>query len=286
MREEAVSSANLVSVERSLVNDLFSIDYTQGVGINYGGEMVGVPIRAMAMIHDGSYQANTGFNRDTTDFAIAGRVEALLAGEWGQFDDQQAWSGTPMGILVGAAVDYELGERGQNPRAFTFSDDIDAEFFIENANVLKWTVDASVEVPDMYGLSVFGAIVGQHISPNGEALVTEGADQFAFLLQGSIFVVPDKMDVFVRWEHLNLDGLAYVPTTSHGPIDYRLGDIEDHIDIVTFGTNYYCKGNALKVSLDAVWVFDTLPFNASNQGLRAAADDDQFSIRGQVQFLY
>ncbi|QNN22377.1 hypothetical protein HED60_08850 [Planctomycetales bacterium ZRK34] len=286
MREEAVGSANLATLERSLVNDLFTIDYTQGLGVCYSGELVGRSIRAMGMIHDGSYQSNTAFNRDMTDFAMAARGEMLLSGEWSQFDDQQAWSGGPMGILVGAAIDYELGERGQNSRAYSFSDDVDPQFYIENSNVLKWTVDASFEAPDMYGLSVFAAIVGQHITTNGERLAAGGADQYAFLLQTSVFVIPDKMDVLLRWEHLNLDDLAYVPTTSHGVIDYQLSGLEDNIDMLTFGTNYYCKGNALRVSLDLVWVLDNLPFNASNQGLRATGEDDQFSIRGQVQFLF
>jgi len=287
MREEAVHSGHLVAVERSLVNDLFTIDYTQGIGLNYSGELVGTPMRAMAMIHDGSYQANTGFNGDTTDFAIAGRTEFLLAGEWSQFDDQQAWSGGPMGILLGAAVDYEVGERGRNSRTFPFVDDVDDQIAFENANVLKWTVDASVEVPDMYGLSLFGAIVGQHINRNGEALIVDGADQYAYMLQASAFVVPDKMDVFVRWEHLELNGLAYVPTTSHGPIDYAIIDpLDSKIDVLTFGSNYYFRSNAAKASLDVVWALDPLPFNASNQGLHADARNDQFALRAQFQFLF
>jgi len=309
LHDEAVNSKHQVAVERAFVTDLFTVDYTQGVQLSYGGELVGTPVRFAAMIHDGSYQANTNYNADTTDFAIAARGDVLLAGDWSQFDDYQSWSGQPMALKVGAGLDYEIGEGGFS--TLVTHPTLGTRFVGADPNtidVFKYTVDVAAEFPDMYGLSLFGAFIGQHLSANDEPFasgspfgseplpgIVSDADQFAVVLQASAFVVPDKMDAFIRWEWIDFDDVVFFNirdsarasgvTSNH--IYYPLGDNEnDETHILTFGGNYYFQGHAAKASMDVVWVMDTLPVADSGAGLQQTAKDDQLSVRAQFQFLF
>jgi len=311
LHDEAVNSKHQVAVERAFLTDYFTVDYTQGIQLSYGGELAGVPIRLAGMIHDGSYQANTNYNSDTTDIALAGRADVLLAGEWSQFDDYQSWSGQPMALKVGAAFDWEVGESGFSTIANAGGAGPGTAPFVgpepNSVDVLKWTVDVAAEFPDMYGLSLFGAIVGQHLDGNDEPNFSGGAagfplpgivdeaDQWGFVLQANVFVVPDKMDVFARYEYLDLDGVVFFNTrdaarqsgTTSNHMFYPIsGDLDDELSLLTFGTNYYFKGNAAKASLDVLWAMDAMPVADSGAALQTAAADDQISIRAQFQFLF
>ena len=292
LREELVDSKYQLALERSLTADVLTVDYTQGVQISHITELNiqegGTPVRVAGMIHDGSYQYGSAFNRDTTNFAFAGRIEILLDGTWDQFDDFQAWSTDDFGLMIGAAVDHEAGERGRNPRVLTYPDDTDEAIFFDNYDITKYTVDISVEVPDLSGLTIFAAYIGQDLDDHGSSsLLTGDASQHSFVVQAGAFILPDKWDVFVRYELLDFDGVILVNTPSQGGIDYPVvSPFADDVQILTFGTNYFLAGHDAKVGLDVVWVLDELPFNASPQNLRADADDDQVSLRAQLQLLF
>lgn len=107
-REESVNAFRQLAVERSYTADYFTIDFTQGAELSYKGDA----LRAYFSVHDGSYASNSEFNADRTNVAVAGRLEYRLAGDWKQFDDFTSWSSDKLGVLIGAAIDYELGEEG------------------------------------------------------------------------------------------------------------------------------------------------------------------------------
>jgi len=125
--------------------------------------------------------------------------------------------------------------------------------------------------------------------------IVDEADQWGFVLQANVFVVPDKMDVFARYEYLDLDGVVFFNTrhaarqsgTTSNHMFYPIsGDLDDELSLLTFGTNYYFKGNAAKASLDVLWAMDAMPVADSGAALQTAAADDQISIRAQFQFLF
>jgi hypothetical protein len=274
LREEAVDSRYQLAVERSIVNDIFTVDFTQGVQVGYAAEQW----RAMAMVHDGSYGANvdyptTGADRGEVDVALAGRVEYLAMGSWSQFDDFQTWSDDQMGLLLGAAVDYENAE---GDTSATTSD------------VLKWTIDASFEAPETYGFNAFAALIGQHLSPREGGQFS--GDQYGVVVQAAAFVIPDQWDVFARWEYVDFD---HVDTDG----DFLLNDVSGnnhYFSAMTFGTNYYMHKHGSKFSLDVVWtlsksngLFDaTDTGSATTHGLIGSNDDNQIAIRAQYQLLF
>jgi hypothetical protein len=292
LREELVDSKYQLAVERSFVANYFTVDYTQGIQLAYNGELAGTPFRAAVMMHDGSYQANTGFNSDTTDFAVAARGEVLLAGTWEQFSDFAAWSSDGFGLMVGAAIDWEEGETGDTQ----ILHGVDDTHLANPADLFKWTIDVSLEIPEFYGFNAFGAVIGQHLCSNGGDLLDEitgkDRDQYAFVLQSGIFIIPDQWDVFGRFEWVDLNDFTYYSNLSGLGGVAIVNDDEDDFDkhcIFTFGTNYYFKKHAAKATFDVMWVLNT--FEDVNDPMTGVTEDggddeDQIVLRGQFQFLF
>lgn len=258
LREFLVSSGRQQALERSYVNHVFNANRSQGVQLTYGGDRW----TAMAMVHDGTGAKNTAFASDRTDFAVAARGEVLLAGEWGRFKDFQSWPDEDFGLLLGAAIDYEAGETGSGT---------------DTADFLKYTVDLGAEFG---GWNLFAALVGRHVEDNGSASFAD-ADQFGLLLQGGVFLIPDKVDVFARYEYVELDGVLYdAAVSAMTPV------MGDEINIVTVGANYYFEGHSLKLTTDVVWVMDPLPDSDTGAGLLSSSADDQVVFRTQLQLMF
>jgi hypothetical protein len=258
LREYLTSSGRQQAVERSYINHTFNVNRSQGVQLAYNAEKW----RAMAMLHDGTKAKNTAFASDVTDFAFAARAEMLLAGAWKQFKDFASWPGEEFGLLLGAALDYEVGETGSGT---------------DNPDFTRYTVDLGAEFG---GWNIYTALVGQSIDDNGSASFVD-ADQYGFLLQGGLFLIPDELDVFARYEYLDLDGVSYDPE-----ITTATAILDDDLNLVTLGMNYYFKKHTAKLTCDLIWVLDPLPEGDSGAGLRTSVDDDQFVLRTQIQLYF
>ena len=258
LREYLVSSGKQLAVERSYVNHVFGLGRSQGVqACHRAGQFC-----AAAMIHDGADNKNQDFLADRVQVGLAGRGEWLLAGSWKQFDDFNAWSRNKPGILFGGAIDWEHGQHGSGT---------------DQPDVLEYTVDLST----MYrGWSLFAGFVGQHVDGNGSASLPD-LDQFGVVVQAGTFVVPDKLEVYGRYEHLALDGYLY---------EKRDGKftraVDDSINLLTVGANYYVIDHRVKLSCDAVWALDPLTGADTGAGLVASPEDDQVAVRVQLQLYF
>jgi hypothetical protein len=196
----------------------------------------------------------------------------LLAGDWKQFKDYVAWPETPLGVMVGGGLDYELAETGRGtPLLFQ-------DFW-------QWTADLSVQFDPV---NVFVAGYGRHV--NGEAAVDD-FEQYGLLVQAGTFIIPSKMDIFGRWEWLRHDGFTEVkssPALEEGEITGLIDSgLEGEICIVTLGTNYYFRKHDVKLTFDVVWAPDGVRQSDTSGGLLASStNDDQVAIRGQLQVLF
>ena len=270
-REEMVSSSKQQAVERSITNDLFTIDYTQGVALEYAGALGGIPVQAAVTIHDGSNEVTKDFNADAVDFAIAARIQAALLGKMKQFDDFATWSGDSPGLLVGGGFDYEMGEHAYAALAAG-----------QNTDTFKWTVDASLEMPGLAQANLFVALYGAHTNNYSTTTPLGDQDMMGLVVQGGLFVIPDKMDVFGRYEYMDLD--------NQNPAMHR----PDTISMVTVGTNYYIKKHDLKATLDVICVLDRLDNRAPNaaignqtgSGILSNSAAGQVALRAQMQLLF
>jgi hypothetical protein len=247
LREELVSSKYQLAVDRSVVNELYNQDRASGIQVSYEAEKW----RAAGAFSDGFATSNTSALTEDTEIALTGRVEVLLVGEsWDQFSDFTSWQDDEFGLLVGGAFHYEKDEYGtaSGPELERFT----------------WTIDGSAEFG---GANVYAAVVGNSLDDN----VAFDADMFGVVIQGGYFFVPDKWEVFARYEWSDLD----------------IDPLED-ISIVTIGVNRYFSGHSAKWTTDIGFSLEPIEFSEPGIGYLADAPDEdgQVVIRTQFQLLF
>lgn len=266
MREEMVGSRYQMAVERANYNEFFTADYSQGVMVEGTYDHFGWK----AMVHDGREGANVDWSADSTDIGLAGRVEFMPFGKWAQFRDFTAWSDDPAGLLLGAAVDYELGEGG-------------ADSAQNYTSLLGWTADASLEA---HPLSLHASVVGRHIDGVDGLAGTDSIDQFGAEIMAAVFIVPDKLDVFGRFEWIDHDHFNEIVGTP-GVVALP-GGLVDDVTVYTIGANWYMHRHDAKLTVDVIWAPDGLRRGESGGGTVTsnAGNDGQIAVRAQMQVLF
>lgn len=303
LREEFTSSKRQLAVERSLVNELFTADVVQGIFLTWdaheavkvrgsvndgaksgdgsGGNGVEV-IKELFVDNDSDFDGGAGvdftdpdskeWDDDGTDFALTGRIDILLAGDWKQYKDFTSWPGEEMFAYIGGAVHYEVGETGDS---------------LENDKYLMWTVDGGVEYK---GFSLFASFVMLHTDFESEASDVEDYDMWGLVVQGGYNIDlgnGDSIEPFVRWEHFDSDGaIDDVAVVTGGTSD----DYENELDIITFGVNWYHKKHNAKFTADFVYALDGIAPGLGQSGGGTRSDDPdkdgQMVLRLQYQLLF
>lgn len=255
MVEELTSAARQQAVERSFVNAFFTAGTSDGVQVQYSTD----DYRLAVMVHDGTNALSSEFSADKTDVAIAARGEWKLAGAWAQFADFEGWDDSKFAARLGGAIDYEFGENGDSA---------------SNPDFVKYTVDLTVEGR---GWNVFLAGVGKHTTDDDTT--TESLDQYGLLAQGGVFVIPNRIELFGRYEHICLDGVF---ATSPAPV----AAIDDHVNLLTAGVNWFLIGHNAKFCTDVIYVFNELPAGNSGLGLLTSEDGPQFVLRSAFHLMF
>jgi hypothetical protein len=256
LREELIADSRQLLVDRSLLNETYSQDWSQGIELGWEGDW----IRGMVMWHDGLGNRNTPALSPTTEFAIAARAEILLGGTWRQFDDFTSWSGESFGALIGVAANWQRDEFGQSgvPAG-------------GKAAPFLLTVDAQVEFG---GANLYGAFIYN----DSDTQNSGSLKQYGFVIQGGVFLVPDQIELFGRYEWADSD----------------LGDVKD-LSLLTAGVNWYFAKHNVKWTTDIGLSFNSLENGASGFGWSSEntgwlpdgpGGDDQFLIRSQFQLLF
>jgi hypothetical protein len=258
LREELVSSSRQLAVERSLVNEFFTVGFVEGLQVSYEATD---NVRLAGMIHDGTGSGEIGvandFHQDNNDISFAARADVLVAGNWRQASDFSSWSGEDLGVFIGGGINYDIEETGNTNPGNT------------NSRVFSATVDAQVE---NNGFSAFGAVIYRNTDK-----LPNNVDQWGVVLQGA-YNINDRIEPFVRYEYINPDTNFAGPDTGH------------EIHIITAGANYYIAKHNAKVSLDLVWALKSLDEIGGSTGLGLLTDNrndaDQIAVRAQVQLLF
>jgi hypothetical protein len=298
IREELTSSSNQLAVERTLVNDVFSTKFAQGLQLEVGGRAgdqwrgllfygdgmranaTSVPTSATATAggYAGSY--TTSFNQNTTDYAFAGRLEYLGQGAWKAMRDFNSYIGEDRSWMIGVGgMAQALRPANEGPVAATATD-----------SMWGLTADASV---NFGGASVFAYGVYRQVQLTGGAPVRGGGtsdsmDQWGAVVQGGYFLSADT-ELFLRYE---------VGSTDTDQFRVAEPGIElESNSIVTAGVNYFVGGNKdLKWSTDLGYAFtpigdfnssgaDWLTDSSSTVG-NGSTNDGQWVFRTQLQLLF
>ena len=260
LREELVSSARQLAVERSLLNERYNQDYTQGVSVGFESDM----FRVEGMFSDGigdnnvwgpSYQ-NSPWQRNTTEYAFTARAEFLAAGEWKQFDDFTSWNGEPFGLMIGAAINWQRAEFGLDGPPTDFGQE------------LGGTADISAEFG---GANLYGAFVWVNPDLDGDSGSAGDRNEIGFLVQGGFMLVPDTFEIFGRYEWADPDISG-----------------EDDLNVITAGVNWYFAKNAAKFTADVGFSLDDFgsTYAKSGAGWLNGFGEDEIVLRAQWQLLF
>ncbi len=252
LREELTSSSGQLAMERSLVSENFTTGRIQGV---WAEIEIDDSTKAVVSVNDGANSGEAGgtldFYQDGADIAFTARLDLKLAGEWSQMDDFSAWSDEEQAVFVGGAIHYEIAETGGGA--------------VTPDEFLSWTIDGSIECENA---NFFAAIIGVHSNHVDGAADT---DQYGFVIQGGVMIIPDTLEPFARWELID-------PDASH------------KVNLITFGFNYYLNQHNAKFTTDIVWALNSLDTVATSSGLGllsdAAAQKNQTALRAQFQLLF
>ncbi len=299
LREWLVSSKYQLTVERSLVNTLFSTGWTQGVQANWNNDN----LRVMASYNDGANNANlgsiSGTNQDSgsgfnsgvgfASWAFTGRAEFMAFGNWAQFDQLTSMRGQAAGLLVGGGINWQRGGGdGQNldpstPTANTntaANGNADAEFF-------SWTVDATWQLggANLYGAWVMNTTYGQ---PNGQGNVLG----YGLVVQGGYFIT-DAIELFARWEWMETSS-ANGTSLAGDNVSYNSANSAFVNNIGTIGGNWYISKN-VKFTTDFGVSWNPVTFQQGIFGQNIAGADyrteganggGQLVFRSQLQLLF
>ncbi len=258
-RENIMSSSRQMAVERGLVLEMFNVDRSEGIMAQYKGDN----IQFAASFNDGIDAQGSDFDtgNNMVDYGITARFDYMAMGEWDQMKDYASWSGEPQALFLGAAVHYQLGE-SDTPR-------------LDDTSVLLLTGDVLYEND---GLSLSGAVYYSDIDLDVMDFQHWGAQaQIAYNID-------DEFEPFFRYEFIALD-------------DAVPGLVDDEINLITLGLNWYQKKHNAKFTVDVVFVLDHIDDDAASYtmldpstGLGLLDDtgdeDGQFAFRAQYQLAF
>lgn len=251
LREEIIGTSKQLAVERSCVNEFFTLNYAEGVKLTYGQDNWAIDL----MVSDGSNSGVSDFDQDTAETAVTVRGDIALMGDLKQGREFTGWSGEAESLIVGAGLHQEWGD-GRNGG---------------DSDYTSWTADVSYKNG---AFNAFGAYIGATIDPDEDT--ADDRDMTGAVVQAGYHIVPDKFEVFGRWEYID------------GDIDG-----EDEFNAWTAGINYYLNGQNIKFTADVVYLCDDLP-TANPFGADASSSclglitgtEDEMAVRTQFQLLF
>jgi hypothetical protein len=251
LREESISSRRLHGIERSLINDQFTVGAGQGVQAAYKADQ----FRVLGSFYDGIETANTGWQNEDTEYAFTARGEFLAMGDWKGIEDDSGWKGGDNVLMFGAAVAYQNDEYG------TTSDG-------EVSN-LGLTADVTWKSS---GWSVAAGLMYRHLESDTGSPADLDLDQLGFVLRGGFFIQED-LELYAMYEWGDLD----------------IDDVEE-LSVITFGVTKYWDKHNLKWQNDIGFGLDEVASEWASEGAGWRADpageDGQVVFRSQFQLLF
>ncbi|QQE10498.1 hypothetical protein JD969_13415 [Planctomycetota bacterium] len=225
LREELTSLARQLTVARASAAEYFTLDAATGLQFYYN---ISDDLKFTGAISNGEYAAYTndynGFGSNVFDYALTGRFDWKLAGDWKQIYDYVSWPGSDTALFLGGAFHYE---KGFEPDAYT----------TEKLDYLAWSADM---IYKNKGLSLMAAVNGSHIigADDPKFLGGELDDAIGVVLQSG-YMMTEKIQPFVRYEYFDKETTGFEANQG-----------------VTVGANYFINGHNLKLSSDVVYFFD------------------------------
>jgi len=296
-REFLIYDGYLTAASRSVLSNILSTGYSQGVEFEYFGEAFrwkfafsdggsdNIGGRFVSLV--GSDPLNTPYYVEQADWALTSRIEFKLDGLWEDFRSLTSPRGDEFSLLVGGAVHYQQGRpwysQGVVPIGST-GDDYNNWFGL--------TADVTAKFG---GASLFGSFYFTNVAANAAEFGTNSTGGFGalnavdagsvnvlgFLIQGAVYVA-DDIELFAQYEYGNSSGPKNLLDRN------AIFNDPDDLSLFTVGVNYYFKGQNAKWTTDLGFSFDKVSYFWADPayGLRASDSTGQVLLRTQWQLFF
>ncbi|HWE04922.1 MAG TPA: hypothetical protein VG326_21120 [Tepidisphaeraceae bacterium] len=270
LHEQIVDTRYQQGAERSVTADIFTNgdDYTEAATVIYDPATY---LRIEAGVNHGMRSANTNFldypnngSYNAFDYGIVGRVEYKFMGRWKDYLQVGAVETKEPLLVFGAGADYS--ERGHDGQVVAVAD---------------------VMYGDQHGLSLYGEFVDRYTTHNfgyyGQtatgASITAGdpavagrpTNEYSIVAEAG-YIIGGHLEPFGRYEFMHLQG---TPAGSH-----------NWIQAIAGGANYYFHGHRVKLTGEALWLPNGLPFDdTSNDVLTTSNGKPEISFIAQLQLV-
>ena len=306
MAESLRNDGAQLTAERSVVDYYFSGGYTQGIMLNYSSDQ----IRAMGSYNNGPRAQNgTWSTNSNNSISLAGRVEFKAMGSWSQFDTESSLKSDESGLVIGAAIQY-YNNRGSSVNG-RYNPSVNSAIYggsfnyqivdlggavpvvldsgtdiISTTGAVNWTVDATFKSG---GLNLSAAFVGVNSDYQIDGVGGEqegGLTSYGMVVQGG-YRFTDSLEAFGRWEWMNVENGAAVPSGPYG------GTAKDVNNILTFGMNVYAGTNMKWTTQFGISLSDignsSIETSVAGAGWNQDANtsnSDQMNVISQLQIMF
>jgi hypothetical protein len=268
--EKNLLPSRLLAVDRSLVDALIAggqTDRIQGASILYDLDRT----RAEAALDDGYNGRNEPFYGNTggtggpgagagtapADWGASIRGEYLLVGTrdpafnpYSEYDQFTSLGATRNVVIVGAGASYT--ESGAN-------------------KIIFQTADIQYNSPS--GFSAYAAYLGVYRNYNTNRGVAPGSYYDSGALIQAAYLV-GKIEPFIRYDYTHLDGQA------------DPGIVQDNVNEITVGANYYFAGQHAKFTIDGTWLPNGSPAPIPQLNILQDNGHNEFLLRAQFQLEF
>ena len=272
-RSRAESGYKLQFTDRATANVFFDINRSVGLGL-YGA----IPATKWTWelaLHNGfgnqGFLASRNFELDT-NFAVSGRAQADLIGEWGK-------DGEP-DLNPHEAPAFRVGMGFATTRIDSGLREFSRLRVVDSGRLLSLLVPASTESYDVSlfavdtglkyrGLSVISEFYFRTIT-NFVGATVDNLFDHGFVVQAGYFLIPESWEVAARYSRIVGNSGA-------------LGAFDASSDEIGLGTTWYMRGHSAKL------VFDATHLNGSpaqDSALNIRAGDEGMLYRTQFQLMW
>ncbi|MCH2143604.1 MAG: hypothetical protein MK082_00510 [Phycisphaerales bacterium] len=278
LREELVSSANQLAVERSLVNEYFNADRTVGMMLGYKTDAWKLDVAYTNGVQTALRQGT--YTNTPVKWSVQGRFEYKMSGDWSDFDSFTSSPGDDQAMMLGFGFMGQswnglIGSNGAAPVADAYATD----------HTSMWGVTADFSAK-FSGVSIFAAVVYQNYdfgdAPAGGTEL-DSVNPWGFVGQVG-YSLNDEWELFGRMSWANNRGLNDANVGTNLAADAKL-------TLLTVGANYFINSNVkftadwginLEDSLNGQWADNT----QVNTGWRQTNEDNEWVLRAQLQLLF
>jgi hypothetical protein len=270
--ERNLSEANLMAVDRTMVEYLLGGGQgsrVQGASLIYDRDR----LRAQLATHD-------GFNSINTPFFDAGGVGSGVGGESGVTPPNYGFSGRSEFLVIGdrtpasdAYAEYDRGFTALGLKQDFLVVGAGSDFTEADRNDL-WTPSADVTFSTVSGWAFYAAYYGtMRTIKDNQGIVPGNYYDSGYEAQAA-YLLTRRIEPFVRYDYTYLDP-GSLPATQ---------DIVRHaVEEFTIGANYYIYKQNAKFTLDASWLPEGSPTDATALGILKDTGRNELILRAQFQ---